>query len=442
MTVKNPQLSVIMPVQDGAHFLPISLGALQRSTFRDFEIIVADDGSRDESARVAAELGTKVVSSGSRLSAAYARNAGVQCARAPIVVFVDADVAVSENALAQIADRLATDPSLCAVFGAYDDTPTWQSIVSRFRNLLHSYFHRRGNSDATTFWTGLGAVRRAAFDAVGGFDPDQTLEDVELGVRLHFAGNRIALEPSIQGTHLKRWTLLSMIKTDLFGRGVPWIQLALRNGSLRDDLNTSWTQRISVAATGLLLAAAAAASVIQGLAFLAPALALIVALMLPAWWDPDMKRSAVRVLAGPGLASAVVVLLLMVRASYAAGALGLLIAMAALCTTIRPRATLRLLAALFALLIVIACVFVLAAFPISVLTIVAAFAWVLEIALNRNLFGFLARRMGIPDVLACAPLLLIYHTCCGVAVLAGIALHVAQVRPRGADSAAPGPTAP
>ena len=68
-----------------------------------------------------------------------------------------------------------------------------------------------------TFWAGLGAVRRDVFAAVGGFDaaryPHPSIEDIELGGRLAARG-RILLDPAMQGTHLKEWTLRSMVTTD------------------------------------------------------------------------------------------------------------------------------------------------------------------------------------------------------------------------------------
>ena len=83
--------------------------------------------------------------------------------------------------------------------------------MSAFRNLLHHHVHQTGAGPADTFWTGLGAVRRAAFLDIGGFDearyPHPSVEDIDLGRRLSDAGQPILLDPTIQGTHLKAWTL-------------------------------------------------------------------------------------------------------------------------------------------------------------------------------------------------------------------------------------------
>jgi hypothetical protein len=122
-------------------------------------------------------------------------------------------------------------------------------VVSRYRNLLHHFVHQHGNTDASTFWAGCGAIRRAVFEAVGGFDvirfPRSSIEDIELGYRLRTAGYRIRLDKGLQGTHLKRWTLAAMVRTDVARRAIPWARLVLESGAVLDDLNLSRGQRWS-----------------------------------------------------------------------------------------------------------------------------------------------------------------------------------------------------
>src|SRR5574338_113470 len=203
-----PRLSVIVPVRDGAGFLAQSLPALRASDLaRDaWELIVVDDASRDGSGEVAARFADLVV-----------RPSG-------------ADVSVHEDALRRLA-RAFDDDAVAAVFGAYDTSPRAPGLVSQYRNLLHHWVHVQGRGEAETFWAGLGAVRRRAFLAAGEFDETMSqLEDIDLGYRLRALGHRILLRPEIQGTHLKQWTLGSMVRTDLFGRGVTWMRLHLEQG--------------------------------------------------------------------------------------------------------------------------------------------------------------------------------------------------------------------
>jgi GT2 family glycosyltransferase len=178
------------------------------------------------------------------------RNAGARDASADVIVFVDADVQVHPDAFSRIRAAFARDPGLSAIFGAYDDSPTAPGIVSGFRNLLHHHVHTASPGPATTFWAGLGAVRRESFFSVGGFDErfrTPSIEDIDLGLRLTATGARIVLDPELRGTHAKRWTLPEMIRTDFAARGVPWVQLMLRHRSTPVGLNLSWRHRLSAA---------------------------------------------------------------------------------------------------------------------------------------------------------------------------------------------------
>jgi len=192
---------------------------------------------------------------------AAARNAGVARTHGDVVAFVDSDVEVHPDALRRMRARLDADPQLAAVFGCYDEHPSAAQTVSRFRNLLHHHVHASSPGEAQTFWAGLGAIRREAFDAVGGFDERRferpSIEDVELGMRLRAAGRRIALDPAVRGTHLKRWTLRTMLRTDLADRGVPWVALALERGGAGTALNVSLRQRVAAASALATVAALA-----------------------------------------------------------------------------------------------------------------------------------------------------------------------------------------
>jgi GT2 family glycosyltransferase len=179
------------------------------------------------------------------------RNAGVRDAAADVIVFIDADVEVHTDAFSRIRGAFEADPGLSAVFGSYDDSPTAAGVVSRFRNLLHHHVHTSSAGPATTFWAGLGAIRREVFLSVGGFDEHRfrtpSIEDVELGMRLAARGARIRLDPELRGTHAKRWTLWEMVRTDFLARGVPWVALLLRSRSTSTTLNLSWRNRLSAA---------------------------------------------------------------------------------------------------------------------------------------------------------------------------------------------------
>jgi hypothetical protein len=156
---------------------------------------------------------------------------------------------LSSGALRRVASLFQERTDVAAVFGSYDSRPAAAGVVSRYRNLLHHFVHQNGNREASTFWAGCGAIRRSVFEKMGGFDEKRfhrpSIEDIELGYRLRQFRYRILLEKKLQGTHLKRWTLPSMIRTDIVGRAVPWSRLILQTNNMPDDLNLKTGQRAS-----------------------------------------------------------------------------------------------------------------------------------------------------------------------------------------------------
>jgi len=235
----SPSLAAIVPATNRPATLDACLAALGAGERRPDETIV----QRDPAAG----------------GPAAARNRAAASSGAKVLVFVDSDVEVDGEALSRIERHFAEDPELIAVFGAYDDDPGHPGLTSRYRNLLHHRVHVAGAGEAETFWAGLGAVRRDAFEAVGGFDSERyeqpSIEDIELGARLRRRGGRIVLDPSIRGRHLKAWTPWSMVRTDFARRGLPWARLLLEQRGGSTALNLGWRHRASAASSIGLLAA-------------------------------------------------------------------------------------------------------------------------------------------------------------------------------------------
>lgn len=258
-------VTVIVPFHRSLVQLRACLSAI-RASMPDAELIVAADGSVEDCHPLAQEHSARViVVPDGPAGPAVARNRAAAVANGDILIFVDTDVVAAREALPGMCGVLASTPQIAGVFGAYDHAPPATNFMSQFKNLSHAYVHEVGNADASTFWAGLGAVRAAAFRAVGGFDERfarPSVEDVDLGYRLVSAGYALRLDPTFRGTHLKRWTFRGCIATDIQARGIPWTQLLLRYKALSNDLNTSLPLRASVAVAYAVLVSALVAPLV------------------------------------------------------------------------------------------------------------------------------------------------------------------------------------
>lgn len=239
------------------------LASLSESDYGDFEVIVVDDGSTEPVEDLVTSRGFRYVRIEGPGGPARARNRGVDVAAGKYVVFIDADVCAHKDTLSRISDAFASHSEAAAVVGCYDDAPAQPNFLSQYKNLFHHYTHRISDGSIGTFWSGCGAIRRDVFIGMGGFDERRyrrpAIEDIELGTWMKAAGHRIILDSRIEVKHLKRWTLVSLLRTDIFDRGIPWTRLMLRAGASAGTLNVKPSQQISVAMVWLTLASMATA---------------------------------------------------------------------------------------------------------------------------------------------------------------------------------------
>jgi GT2 family glycosyltransferase len=271
---------VIVPARNAEQTLARCLEPLLAQTSDEVEAIVVDDSSTDNTAAIASSYPVKLLALPQHAGVSAARNRGAEAARGEVLLFLDADVVLEPGAVTRVLATMAR-PEIGALIGSYDAAPDDTSIVSQFKNLAHHYFHQHSQLEATTFWGACGAVRRECFFAAGGFDERRfklpSIEDVELGYRLRDQGVRIILDPGLQVKHLKRWTLSSLVATDVTRRAIPWTLLWMERRALQKGLNFSYAQRIAAMVSVALVLAI-------GSAIINPRIWVMVAALLGAAW--------------------------------------------------------------------------------------------------------------------------------------------------------------
>lgn len=261
------EASVVIPARNAAATIGDCLQALFRSAGVRLEVIVVDDASTDGTADIARRQPCRVVRVARPIMAANARNLGAEHARGEVLVFVDADEVVLPETVARFVDALRRHPDVDAVVGSLTAATPAPGFFSRFKNLQHHVTHHTAATEGSTLDSGRMAIRRAVFHAIGGFEPafaGASIEDIALGYRMRKLGHRIRFEPGIQLVHLKHYTFLDMVRSDILHRAIPWTGLMLRERVFRNDLNTRSGNIASVA-----LACAVPAAMVAGLAGLA-----------------------------------------------------------------------------------------------------------------------------------------------------------------------------
>jgi len=193
------RISVVVPTYNRIdtlrHVIPALLA--QDVGAEAFEVIVADSRSNDGTAGYLAEMSRSAPGlrhlPGDYTGRASARNAGIAAARAPLVLFTDADIIASRDLLARhLAQHADGVPK--AVVGCEVQVDSYEQYVYKrdhpaARKPLHPASRTR--ISWLYFLTGNASVRTVDLRRVGGFDEDFTgygHEDLELGYRLERAG--------------------------------------------------------------------------------------------------------------------------------------------------------------------------------------------------------------------------------------------------------------
>jgi len=124
-------ISIVIPALNEEKYLPDCLKSLRNQDYTGpYEIIIADNGSTDNTVRIAGDFQARVVPCPEKKSVFYARQIGADAAHGDIIAQADADTLYPRNWLSRIADRFAKHPEIVAVTGRYVYTePPWWSVV-------------------------------------------------------------------------------------------------------------------------------------------------------------------------------------------------------------------------------------------------------------------------------------------------------------------------
>jgi len=206
--MKKPAISVVIPALNEEKYLGKTLASLQKQDFKNFEVIVVDNGSTDNTVQIAKSYGARVFFE-PRKGVPFARQAGFEKAKGKIIATTDADTILPRNWLSKIHQTFLKNPRAVAVTGFFDFYDS--SIIFRILFFLLSrlYFLATNSFSGTNI-----AIKKEAFEKIGGFNFDYLVgEDTNICRRLKKIGKVIRNHSLLVKTSGRRFKKKGIIRS-------------------------------------------------------------------------------------------------------------------------------------------------------------------------------------------------------------------------------------
>jgi glycosyltransferase involved in cell wall biosynthesis len=193
---------VIIPNYNYASTLGACLEAVEGQTYPSIETIVVDDRSTDDSVAIARGYGVTVLETTQNSGVSVARNLGATDARGEILFFLDSDVALDADAVANAVDALESEPGIGAICGMYRAEPLFPSgVVKQYRAIQQYVWFGEVEGRIPGLHSALCAMRAAVYREIGPFNSRlRWTEEQEYGFRLN-ARYEVRATKKIRGRH-------------------------------------------------------------------------------------------------------------------------------------------------------------------------------------------------------------------------------------------------
>jgi len=179
-------ISIIVPTYNEEKYIEENLKSIKnQKTNLNYEIIVSDCKSDDQTVKIAEKYADKIVISKKR-SPAYARNTGVLAAKGKILIFIDADTKILPDYVEFIFRKFKKIPHLVGLSTSFKFSKQSPKLIFA-EEITNSYLLMRSQLDRATLPGFNTCVLKDKFEKVGGFK-NSVLEDVQLSKNLNLLG--------------------------------------------------------------------------------------------------------------------------------------------------------------------------------------------------------------------------------------------------------------
>lgn len=226
----NLKFSIIIPSYNSLSTIKECLDAVSDLDYENYEVIVVDDCSNDGSVEVIKKFPYRLEALDQNVGSAQSRNIGAKQGKGEVLLFLDADIVISPNALELAEKYLQENKNIDVFFASFSPKLRFKNLSSQYKHLYLCYYYLKQGEKIHTLDSSFAFITKSLFEKIGGFDNKlgKISEDVDLGVRLTKAGYTIKINREIQMEHIKRYSFWNFLKTD-FIRGKKISRLFFRS---------------------------------------------------------------------------------------------------------------------------------------------------------------------------------------------------------------------
>ncbi len=233
-------ISVVIPNCNNAATIGKCLESAFSSDYRNFEVIVVDDFSEDNSIEVIKKFPSKLICLEKHAGASRARNIGAQSSNGDFIFFTDADCILKKDTLSIASKAIQAVTPDVIIGGTYTKIPYDKGFFSMFQSVFINYSETKKLENPDYIATHAMIINARTFRKSNGFPEDflPILEDVEFSHRLREKGYRLKTNSEIQVQHIFNFTLIKSLRNAV-KKSWYWTMYSLKNKDSFADSGTA-----------------------------------------------------------------------------------------------------------------------------------------------------------------------------------------------------------
>ncbi|MEC7584192.1 MAG: glycosyltransferase family A protein [Planctomycetota bacterium] len=234
-----PFLSIVIPMHNSAATIEPCLQAACAVDYPNFEVVVIDDGSTDNSAELARKFDVDLRIQPENGGAGKARNAGAAAAKGEFIFFTDSDCVVPPDILHKAAKAIEAEGSGKVIGGSYTPLAHDHGLFNSFQSVFVNYSETKYRTP-DYIATHAMLIPKAIFDDGEQFQERflPILEDVDFCHRLRRRGIELVMRPEILVGHIFRFSLWRSMR-NAYRKSRWWTRYHLNNKDALTDSGTA-----------------------------------------------------------------------------------------------------------------------------------------------------------------------------------------------------------